>query len=269
MGPPDDPSPSSAQGSWVDATRVLTMHRERASLPDRCDRSRVLSQPGAGPILTPPRNGGHVVQRRNPHFDDGIVVWSDRYSGAYFPPGEDYGDQFELQWSVARSGLWDYANHPGACTGDDFIEDRIYEWTGEQSPARARRSLTDGSRPLDIPVPAEVVRGKKCIDLGCGMGRWTKTMMRMGAASVLSVDVSKSALAAVAQFNDNVRRANLMELQAECPDLARSYDLAVLGGVAHHTHDPAKASNPPHGRSGGRAGCTRWYIRRTGCMGGP
>ena len=73
------------------------------------------------------------------------------------------------------------------------------------------------------------------------MGRWTKAMMKLGARSVLSVDISESALKSVTSFNRNARQVDITEIPNQCPDLVGQFDLSMFWGVAMCTHDPLKA----------------------------
>jgi SAM-dependent methyltransferase len=176
----------------------------------------------------------------NPHFDQNRIVWSDEYSGQYESPV--YDEQFELQWKIALGGNQEYFNNPGASTEDKYIDDRVYEWTGKHpSSGDGFYDGTMGSRVLDHPLDPALIKGKKCIDIGCGMGRWTRTMQRIGAASVLSIDMSESALKSTGQFNPNIMKSNILELKRERPELAGQFDFGNMWGVAMCTHDPKKA----------------------------
>ena len=66
-------------------------------------------------------------------------------------------------------------------------------------------------------------------------------MQKIGAASVLSVDMSESALQSVRRFNDHVLKASVMTLLQDHPELKSGFDFAVLWGVAMCTHDPLVA----------------------------
>ncbi len=177
----------------------------------------------------------------NPSFDDGLVVWDDRYRGHYHPPASSYSEEFELQWRLGLEAVEGYYRHPGACVDDDYIDDRIYEWTGHHPRNEELYDASCGARPLDHKIDLELISGKRCIDIGCGLGRWTRVMQRLGAGSVLSVDLSASALQSVSRFNDRILVANVMRLTQEHSKLRQSFDFATLWGVAMHTHDPAQA----------------------------
>jgi SAM-dependent methyltransferase len=177
----------------------------------------------------------------NPHFDEDRLVWSDDLSGRYAPPPRGYSDQFDLQWKLALESHPGYVDHPGADLDDEYIQDRIYEWTGVHPNGSGFHDASAGTRVLDHPLDAGLIRERECVDIGCGMGRWTKTMQALGARSVLSIDASESAIESVSQFNPNVLRADIMELPTEHPELAERFDFACFWGVAMCTHDPRKA----------------------------
>jgi SAM-dependent methyltransferase len=187
-----------------------------------------------------PMRLGAQVPMQNPHFDQNRLVWDDAYSGEYQPP--NYDEQFELQWHIALKGNPDYFNNPGTSTEDAYIQDRVYEWTGRHPSGQRRFSdPTMGSYVMDNPVDPALIIDKKCIDVGCGMGRWTRTMQMIGASEVLSVDISESAIASTRQFNSQVLRTNILKLPEEYPELIGQFDFANLWGVAMCTHDPKAA----------------------------
>lgn len=177
----------------------------------------------------------------HPHFDENIVIWDDAYSGRYQPPPEGYCQQFELQWKMALDKRLDYACHPGACTDEDYIADRIYEWTGRHPKGTGFKYDFGGVRVLDHPIAVEWIQEKDCIDIACGMGRWTKVMQALGAKSVTSVDISESALQNVRQFNPNTFSGNIMEIPREYPQWIGRFDFVNLWGVAMATHNPLRA----------------------------
>ena len=65
---------------------------------------------------------------RNPHFDDGLILWKDEYSGRYGPVA--YEEQFDGQWRLFLEGVRGFHDHTGVETSDEYIDDRIYELTG-------------------------------------------------------------------------------------------------------------------------------------------
>lgn len=182
---------------------------------------------------------------RHPHFDDEILVWNDEYSGRYEAPPSGYDDEFEVKWRLALDRD-DFNQGPGARVDDEYIKDRVLEWTGRRpgTSGDEKATLADalgGVKPLDKPIPADLIRGKECIDIACGLGRWTRTMQMIGAASVVSVDISESALQSVSRFNNLVYKADLLTLTEEHPEWKRRFDFANLWGVVMFAHDPLKA----------------------------
>jgi SAM-dependent methyltransferase len=164
-------------------------------------------------------------------------IWRDELSGRY-PPPPSYAHEFELQWKLALDGRSDYYDHSGVSLDDRQIADRGYEWTGRH-PNGGEPS--PGVTPLDRPIDPALIRDRDCIDVGCGMGRWTRVMQTLGARSVLSVDLSQSALTSVSRFNENVLSADIMTLPEQHPELVKRFDFANFWGVGMLTHDPRQA----------------------------
>lgn len=87
----------------------------------------------------------------------------------------------------------------------------------------------------------ESLRGLKCLDVGCGGGRLSIAMARLGAAEVVGCDISEDGLC------DARRRAGgLKNLRFECasalalPFPDASFDFVLCNGVLHHTPDPVR-----------------------------
>ena len=93
-------------------------------------------------------------------------------------------------------------------------------------------------------------RGKTVLDAGCGIGRWTLGLLRLGCR-VLSVDASAHALQAVESgmrelAPEAVAEGRLATRQVDLLDLpedlrARRFDLVYSFGVLHHTGDTHRA----------------------------
>jgi len=122
-------------------------------------------------------------------------------------------DAFEYQWShdAVNSG-------PASHYNDDFRR---------RAPSNVC-SLT-GFDPSWF-------RGRSVLDGGCGDGRFSHALCRLGAR-VMSVDMSESGVRQAsrncAAFPDHrAKRANLLTL-----DLGEEFDLVFSFGVAHHTGD--------------------------------
>lgn len=191
----------------------------------------------------------------NPHFDHDRVIWSDDYSGLYQPV--EYSRQFDDQWKLFLEKRIGFHRHTGVETTDPYIDDRIYELTGVRGYLERRRygqlfPLVNGFRSvlgldkrrdiggrlyLEPKFQIDYFKGKRCLDIGCGAGRWTRTLLALGA-SVKSVDVSPHALRSTRRFNDDVEVLNLFDIQDRRPDLHEAFDFTLCWGVVMCTHDP-------------------------------
>lgn len=194
---------------------------------------------------------------RNPDFDDGLVVWSDDYSGRYQPVA--YGQQFDDQWRLFLEGKRGFHDHTGVETADAYIDDRIFELTGVKGVLERRRfglfypfiskwrhrfgwdqrRNVGGRLYLKPSFPLNFFADKRCLDIGCGAGRWTKTLMALGA-KVTSVDVSENALRSTRRFNSDTRQLDVFDIPAHS-ELHGAFDFTLCWGVIMCTHDPKRA----------------------------
>ena len=177
----------------------------------------------------------------NPHFDHGRVIWKDDYSGQY--PPIDYSTQFDAQWRLFLEKQPGFRAHTGVETDDAWIDDRIYDLTGQRgvlvSDDRSAQRDVGGRQNLDLRFGADYFKGKRCLDIACGAGRWTRALQALGGR-VKSIDVSEHALASVRRFNDDVDNVSLFDIAGRS-DLHEQFDFTLLWGVAMSTHDPAVA----------------------------
>lgn len=87
-------------------------------------------------------------------------------------------------------------------------------------------------------------KDKKCLDAGCGGGRFCVALSRWGAEKVRGIDISKNA---VKEANIRFKKRNLDQAKAieasvlEIPFDNNEFDYVVSNGVIHHTPDPVKA----------------------------
>ncbi len=197
-------------------------------------------------------------QLLNPHFDQDRVVWRDEYGGQYEPV--NYGSQFDEEWRLFLEKKVGFHKHTGVETSDPYIDDRIRELTGVRgylerqqygalyplvkwfrivSGAQIRRWV-GGRLYLEPKFPIDFFEDKACLDVGCGAGRWTRTLMALGA-KVKSVDMSKNGLKSTRRFNDDVEELNLFDILPRRPDLHGMFDFTLCWGVVMCTHDPKLA----------------------------
>ncbi len=127
--------------------------------------------------------------------------------------GTQTKESFDYQWREVGEGKW-------MPTNPDFLKrtpEIIMKWTR---------------------LPQEWFAGKRVLDAGCGSGRWTYGLLKLGA-QVTAIDQSKSAVEETRQLTEglkplSLRQADLLELRLE----KDSFDLAWCFGVAHHTENP-------------------------------
>ena len=89
------------------------------------------------------------------------------------------------------------------------------------------------------------LKDKRCIDLGCGSGRYVVAMADQGASESHGLDLSDDAIrdatarAARLGYGDNCsfRQGSMLELPFEDD----SFDFVSCNGVIHHTTDPKRA----------------------------
>lgn len=124
---------------------------------------------------------------------------------------------FDWQWSHLPSGDF--------MPGDAWFD------------ANATRVLTDELCAIDPGW----FSGKRVLDAGCGRGRWTRSLLELGA-EVTAIDFSEAALARTAEICANdarlrTRRVDLLDIPADIGD----FDLVFSFGVLHHTGDTWRA----------------------------
>ncbi len=86
------------------------------------------------------------------------------------------------------------------------------------------------------------LKGKKCLDAGCGSGRYSVALTLHGAASVTAVDVSDSGLAEASRRASDFptisfQKASVLDLPFE----DNTFDFVWSAGVIHHTSNFDKA----------------------------
>jgi len=120
---------------------------------------------------------------------------------------------------------------------DDTKQQVIYRQGADAYDRLVGAEDADGSLP---PALAEVarVRGARALDVGCGTGRVTRTLLALGARAVVGVDRAPAMLE-VAARSLPADRVTLIEGDARAIDLAAiggegSFDLATAGWCFGH-----------------------------------
>jgi len=90
-----------------------------------------------------------------------------------------------------------------------------------------------------LGLTSEQVKGKKCMDGGCGHGSLAYVLNEMGASEVFAVDLKPCPKEDQFKNSPNVHfiEGSLLELSFSDAE----FDLVVSSGVIHHTVDPEKA----------------------------
>lgn len=115
-----------------------------------------------------------------------------------------------------------------------------YQWA-HLPTGRALPSDPDFMRGLEAHIceitrlPREWFAGKKVVDVGCGLGRYSYGLLKLGAL-VTAADHSEAALARTAELCAAFAgQLTLKRIDLLAWDEAADYDLAFSFGVVHHT----------------------------------
>ena len=129
------------------------------------------------------------------------------------------------------------------------------EWTAHGDLGRLYASEADLWKEFEtFRIPPELFRGKRVLDAGCGMGRWSYAAARSGASQVVGFDLHDGVRAAKRLTGDAGRvslvKANVFDL----PFREECFDSIISIGVLHHTGDTRGAIRAllPVLRPGGR-----------------
>ena len=80
------------------------------------------------------------------------------------------------------------------------------------------------------------IKNKTCLDAGCGPGRWTCAMQRLGAKKIDSFDLSEEAVKRCKKINSNAYVFDIWDLKPN-----PIYDFVLSWGVLHHTKNTRQA----------------------------
>ncbi len=97
---------------------------------------------------------------------------------------------------------------------------------------------------LKINRLVDLVKGKKCVDFGCGHGNFAQALKKVGATSVYGVDYGKQSIAFCRKITRRLGVANLHFKVASVYHSGFkkcSFDFAIQNGVFHHLEDEDRA----------------------------
>lgn len=109
-----------------------------------------------------------------------------------------------------------------------------YQWRNLPSPALEYTEKRVEELLDYTGLSQEYFKGKRCLDAGCGSGRWTYAMQQMGS-NVDSFDISSPAVEATQQVNPKAYVEDIMNLKPTA-----DYDFVLCWGVLHHLKDPVE-----------------------------
>jgi SAM-dependent methyltransferase len=139
--------------------------------------------------------------------------------------------------------------------GDEYVGSFSYEWTVHRTTQLDDDSRRDSERTFreKTGLGPEDVSGKRVLDVGCGMGRFSDVILRWGG-EVYAMDLSFGVDAAYANLGD---RPGFHAVQASVFDLpfrTETFDIIFSLGVLDHTPDCERAFKnlPPLLRPGGQ-----------------
>jgi SAM-dependent methyltransferase len=113
-----------------------------------------------------------------------------------------------------------------------------YEW---QTYAEMRPEYQEQFRRWTVHLSASDWRGKRFLDVGCGMGRNSYWPMTYGAKGGLAIDVDERSLASARQTLAHFPEVELRHQSAYAIDGDESFDIVFSIGVIHHLEAPEKA----------------------------
>lgn len=131
-----------------------------------------------------------------------------------------------------------------------------YDWRGEITDERFSRAWFDKidasflygvrlfateQRPFDRIIPLDLVAGKKVLEIGCGMGLHSETLVRAGA-DLTSIDLAPTSIEATTKrLALKGLKATVQQADAEAlPFEDKTFDFVWSWGVIHHSSRTAR-----------------------------
>ena len=151
---------------------------------------------------------------------------------------------------------------PARATAESFG----LEWTTHGEVARLYASEADLWREFEtFRIPPDLFPGKRVLDAGAGMGRWSYAAAKSGARHVVAFDLHDGVHAA-RRLTRGVGRVSLLKANIfALPFRDASFDSIISIGVLHHTGDTYRAIRVllPLLRAGGRLFLQLYETRGT------
>jgi len=145
---------------------------------------------------------------------------------------------------IRSLGEWFYDfEFPGGVRTNERLSEDL------RSIHRDRSMMLDAACAIAFPGsdPASPLSSRRAIDVGCHEGFFSHRLLRLGASSVLGVDVRernirKARLAAEALGIDRLswRVGDAEDLDSVISDGSRPFDLALAFGLLYHCENPVR-----------------------------
>lgn len=108
------------------------------------------------------------------------------------------------------------------------------------------REIAEAERALRRLLPAETLKGKRFLDIGCGSGLHSLAALRLGVGELLATDIDPDSVATTRAVLDRhapetrhaVRQVSVFDLD---PERIGPFDVVYSWGVLHHTGDMDRA----------------------------
>ena len=113
---------------------------------------------------------------------------------------------------------------------------------------------------------AELIKDKNVIDIGCGSGRFSIALSKMGAKKVTAIDINLQGIEVAKKFSQNSNISNIEFIEHNVLDLPfddGSFDFVFSKGVLHHTGDLEKGLEE-YSRVLKKGGCGFLYLYANG-----
>ena len=128
--------------------------------------------------------------------------------------------------------------------GDDVDTRVLFEnaWGGYSDMTYDHAVSLIDKRLARSGLDAAFFAGKQCFDGGCGIGRFSISMAKLGASKVVAADIGQQSLDYTARQVQRLGLKSVETVQQDVTDLSRwpagSFDFVASYGVLHHTPDP-------------------------------
>jgi len=120
------------------------------------------------------------------------------------------------------------------------------------------------SRLRDSGFDETFFNGKTCFDGGCGIGRLSVAMVRLGASKVVAADIGGTSLSYFRHALHELEIDNVEIVSADITDLSNwksgSFDFVATNGVLHHTLAPIEGLKEHYRITSNQSGVLWIYL---------